>query len=274
MLPNLSNVNVRADVTEIVNLWEDPKAKEYIRKRLDLLGASATEELIRQTETATQQRKQYQRQTLRFTIVLVLVWCFACAFVLVRFPQSPLASYLPASIPIPFIIAFFAFIGAPKVRAAKVLAEHEDSRGFGPLLMAASGSAASDVIVPALMKLLPRMEPSDLQFLSAPYKRALYQLLESGNAPLTLSVLAALEQAGDSSAIPYVQKLAASQPQSKENSNLQEAAQLCLSALHKRAEQEQTRLALLNASDNTIVASGPSHPAASTSPEVAQNLAQ
>jgi len=75
--------------------------------------------------------------------------------------------------------------------------------------------------------------------LEAPYK----------DVDLTLSVLKALEQIGDESLIPVVEKLAKERPATREAEEIQEAARACLPFLRLHAEDARQAKTLLRAAD-------------------------
>jgi len=153
--------------------------------------------------------------------------------------------------------------------AARKAAEYEDPRVVGHLanMLEVQDKDTRQVVEEALIGLLPKMRASDAGLLNAEQRESLYRGLRRKNPELVLAILKALEQIGDSRAIPYVEKLekalqeqrAAAEAQGRS----QEAAEIdnrilvakeCLQFLQDHAQQEQARQTLLRASDAARVA--------------------
>ncbi len=156
--------------------------------------------------------------------------------------------------------------------AALSIAQFNDVRAVGPLAEALEYK--DKVVLPiaekALIGLLPRMKASDAHLLSPEQRAYLNRALRGKNIELTLAILKAWEQVGDTKAIEDVEKLAAGRGQGGRNPNVVAAAQECLPFLRQSAERQQIGSQLLRPSDGNLTPSDvllrPSMPHASTEP--------
>ncbi len=96
-----------------------------------------------------------------------------------------------------------------------------------------------------LLRLLPQLRASDSAALNAAQKQALARALSFNDTELTLAILKALEQVGDDSAVPQVQKIAAGRGDVSRDWQIMEAANECLPYLQMRAEDRQAASQLL-----------------------------
>jgi hypothetical protein len=101
----------------------------------------------------------------------------------------------------------------------------------------------------ALTRLLPRMKSTDTHLLSASQRTLLYQMLHLSKArkqaEFLEALLKALEQVGDTAAIPCVRGLADSEPASLRQSSVVKAARECLPYLEGCAQQNRDSQILL-----------------------------
>jgi len=111
----------------------------------------------------------------------------------------------------------------------------------------------------ALTRLLPRMKAADTQLLSTSQRALLYQTLRLANArrhaEFLEALLRALEQVGDTTAIPYVKALAESEPYSLRQRRVVDAAKECLPYLEGCARQNRDSQVLLRATAGEVDAS-------------------
>jgi hypothetical protein len=102
----------------------------------------------------------------------------------------------------------------------------------------------------ALKEMLPRLHASDSKLLSSRHQLRLVQLLEvKGDAPLLMSVLSAVEQVGDDTAVPFVEQIAAMEGEQLWQLELKERAAECLHHLANRVEIEGRASTLLRPTD-------------------------
>ncbi len=146
------------------------------------------------------------------------------------------------------IIGLFAMSEVQK-RATKKLAMLDDVRAVGPLMEALGyiDSEVRKVAIEALLRLLPRMQASDAHFLNDVQRNCMYRALNAKEENFVLAVLKALEQVGDSRALPLVEKLAQGDAETYQEKRIRDAAQACLPFLRQRIEQESASRQLLRA---------------------------
>jgi hypothetical protein len=154
----------------------------------------------------------------------------------------------------------------PRMRQLEAL---DDVRGVGPLLdlmdsaqeMWEYDDPSRRVIKAALIRLLPKLQASDTEWLTPAQReslvRALYFCTHPGypwhfQADFAVTLLKALEQVGDGRAEEYVQTLAYQQARGADRLRIQEAARACLPFLQERARQQQALETLLRASQPTV----------------------
>ncbi len=130
---------------------------------------------------------------------------------------------------------------------ATLLAQLEDPRFVGPaLLMMANQQEDLNVVRSALLalqRLLPRVRADHADLFTAAHQKAMATLLGLSDPTLNLLVLQALEQVGDESTIPAVEKLTY-----RRHRQVQAAAQQCLLYLRTRADQRRQAQTLLRPS--------------------------
>jgi hypothetical protein len=152
---------------------------------------------------------------------------------------------------------------------AQTLVDLNDIRAIGPLIDAlkVEDKQCHAIAKEGLIQLLPRLQPSDAELLTAEQRRLLWCKLSwpiqgiKGNL-LTLSpdayrtevsfriaILQALAQVGDSNALPLVERLAQGKAKTEELRQIQAAAQACLPSLLLRCEQIRSHTTLLRAAD-------------------------
>lgn len=148
--------------------------------------------------------------------------------------------------------SLFAIRGAN--RAAKRLGEaaqgvirFEDIRAVGPLAETlelpdrdVSGQAAS-----ALIPLLPRLHATDAGLLNAEQRACLHRAFHRKNRELSLSILKAFEQVGDSTDLPFVEQLAEGKGRAARDKRIRTAAIACLPFIRERVAKERDRKTLL-----------------------------
>jgi len=102
----------------------------------------------------------------------------------------------------------------------------------------------------ALMELLPSLRQSDTTLLSSAQHVRLCELLARKNeAPLQLVIMKALEQVGGEEAIPHVARLAESEPDGPEDSQLRDGAVECLAFLRDRVDAHHRASTLLRSAE-------------------------
>jgi len=156
--------------------------------------------------------------------------------------------------------------------AAMAITRFDDVRAAGPLAEALEFKD-KDVVplaTKALISLLPRLKASDAPLLSPEQRFCLNRALRGKNTELTLAILKAWEQVGDSKAIEEVEKLAHGRGRGGRYAAVVAAAQECLPFLRQSAERQQIGSQLLRAADGSVTPAGvllrPAMPHAPTEP--------
>jgi hypothetical protein len=147
-----------------------------------------------------------------------------------------------------------------KYSLIQLLSDRDDLRIIGPLCDTLNPYRLDfdPVVIAALKRLLPRLKASDAGLLNPDQRKGLYAALNTyigKGIQFHLAVLQAIEQVGDSGAIPHVERIAYSEAATVNEKQLREAARECLQSLKARAEQERLSRTLLR------LASAPDSPA-------------
>ena len=145
-------------------------------------------------------------------------------------------------------------------RATKLLASLNDVRVVGPLLDAVTANYDNDSLKVSmrysLSRLLPRLQSSDVSCLLPRHITALNAEIDfcrawkwgtPGEVAYTLIVLKALEQVGDETSLPVVEKVFAS----VRHQQVREAAEACLPFLQARTVMGKNTLLRATSSDTT-----------------------
>jgi len=118
----------------------------------------------------------------------------------------------------------------------------------GPLSEALdmSDSEVTETAIQALTRLLPRLKASDASLLNCHQRACLNEALRCNrDTNLTLAILTAWEQVGDSEAIEHVERLAAGLGRGGHDPRIVAAAQECLPFLLQSAGHQQNHTQLL-----------------------------
>jgi len=115
--------------------------------------------------------------------------------------------------------------------------------------------AAVQILIPLLPRLAAEEEYSTLTSVQQRHELP-YVLRHAANplsrrrysVPFALAILKALEQIGDSTAIPTVERLAKMKPVDEDQRLLQAGAEICLSRLRERSQEVEQQSSLLRAS--------------------------
>ena len=211
-------------------------------------------------EISVQRRKQKRMQfatnvTLTLALLSFLIGVLTFFSVTSNFPSSS-GIYLFLSC---FASAvFLLFATAPFASRAQralegqesrilALAEINDLRAIGALLelMQASKGKMRETPRTALLKLLPALRASDFAAMNLAQKRALTGSLNFDDPELALAILKALQQVGDASTIPQVEKIAKGRGDVSRDWQVMEAARNCLPFLQARTENPKDAAQLL-----------------------------
>ena len=129
-------------------------------------------------------------------------------------------------------------------------------QSVGPLAEALemSDSEVTETAIRALIRLLPRLKASDASLINPHQRSCLNEALRwNRDIDLTLAILAAWEQVGDTGAIEDVEGLAAGQGSGGRIPKIKAAAQECLPLLLQSAGRQQNNTQLLRPVDGSIM---------------------
>jgi hypothetical protein len=155
---------------------------------------------------------------------------------------------------------------------AQRLSRIDDVRCIGRLceLLEWPDAGVRDVVIAGLTRLLPRARASDNPFATPSQRMSLYKMLDPLSAysrsRFLVTVLKALEQIGDSAAVPFVTRIANMQPSTDREQELCNAATDCLPFLLQRSRLNETSHSLLRASAATAAGADELMRAASAAP--------
>lgn len=140
-----------------------------------------------------------------------------------------------------------------QTRVAARLASVNDVQAVGLLVEMSfwPDDRIKSMALSALTRLLPRMRSTDTHLLSTSQRALLYQSLRLSNArkhaEFLEALLKALEQVGDTDALPFVKTLADSEPATLRQGSVIKAARECLPYLENCARQNRDSQILLRA---------------------------
>lgn len=154
-----------------------------------------------------------------------------------------------------FVLMLRHLVASEKqTKAARMLARFDDVRAVGALIEALDWPEEQVRVAArlALLRLLPRLQASDAALLHTGQRTSLYRYLKMRNAhrdaDFLVTILKALEQVGDASALPPVQRLAEGAAHTYNQRRVRRQARECLPYLEARAEQQRASQTLLRAS--------------------------
>ncbi len=105
-----------------------------------------------------------------------------------------------------------------------------------------------------LTELLPRLQASDAHLLNPEQRSILNKSLIQAESGFVKAILKAYEQIGDSTAIPFVEKLTRGEGKAGGDAEVVAAANACLPFLIQRAKQQEQSQTLLRASEGNAAA--------------------
>ena len=228
---------------------------------------STPEQAITNMLSQMQRQAMRRKKRLRLSIFLYLMYAIT-AFFYLFIPEfhnwldaHKLLGFLVVSLPGAY--GFLSVIALAQVDADSnidLFVEAAGKKAIPALLDAMSFNGSSAYIKPysqALITLLPQLHAGDAALLTPVHRHYLNSLLRwefltpavgGPEEALVLAILKAYEQVGDTSAIPYVKRLAGRKARSDRRRILQQAAQECLPLLRVTASGVDVTRTLLRAS--------------------------
>jgi hypothetical protein len=234
-----------AEIQQIIKQLNSRKKeeREEAERRLHKFGPDSVQELLSILALEREKRKKQKKIAIGIVLAYILIMVTISIFAHKSGPMGSMGSMVGV------VAAAFAISQAQK-SVTLVLAQLEDVRTVG--VLAEALEYRDPRIVQAakttLLRLLPQLKASDSGMLNTEQRAALNRALERENADLVIAILKALEQVGDSQALPVVQRLADGERWAAASSRIRVAAQECLPALLLRSEEERSRQTLLRAS--------------------------
>lgn len=262
-----------------------PEAAEYVEERLhnSAVQSSKTEEVEELGAILSRMVSEHLSRSGRLMWSSVLIY-FLMALIpilaLKFFAETPLAHFVTSPrFLLPFIAAGIIPAAllihnsiSPRKKRRKIVEDivrMDDIRSIGPLIDALKlvDLKISFAVIEILIRLFPRLLPSDTHLISAKQRAYLCQILslppniitndaqipgQTSHNDTTLfriAILQALSQVGDKNCLQVVRKLALGPARSESQKRIQVAAQNCLPLLLSRVEQQQSSQTLLRAAD-------------------------
>lgn len=132
-------------------------------------------------------------------------------------------------------------------KTARLLATYDDLNAVGPLAeaLAIDEKKETGVAATALIGLLPRLQATDASLLNEEQRACLRRALTGKNTDLTVALLNAYRQIGDSKDLPVVARLAAGKSKRARQRLIQEAARECIPFLRQRVDLAEAARTLL-----------------------------
>lgn len=237
---------------------ENPFDKE--QQTLESTQTACTSETVATVSSQLRQIARLRQGSVKITLAMAIGGIGLALFSMLHganHPPSP--QMLMSLIGSVVIMIFFAMRGLYTQRnLTQSLMHTDDLRLVAPLLeSAASSEMGGEVAAMILTSLLSRLRASDAELLDTPARANLNRALTTHrrNIEFVLATLQALQQVGDATALPTVQKLAESRGRSAAAQRVRAAAQECLPFLQQRAAQAQASQTLLRASDSLAIPS-------------------
>jgi len=182
-------------------------------------------------------------------IVTLCAWFFE-----VNVPFGPFLAF-----PLTFLPTTFALIHTRRERLYECLASYNDIRVVDTLVQAIGVISAQsrNALISPLTKLLPQLRPSESGLLSPRSRTILNErLLSTKDSKFVLAILAAWEQIGDASSIPFVERLARGEGRTGNNNAVRQAAIEALPAIRTAADRNSASQTLLRSSESVDSAYG------------------
>lgn len=129
--------------------------------------------------------------------------------------------------------------------AARILAQSDEPRVIGSLIEALEfgDTSVRTIVESSLVRLLPRLRPTDSGLLNGDHRAMLYRMLNMRNAQskadLLVVILRSLPNIGDVIAVSKVNELVTAKVHTPNEKRVQDAAIRCLPSLREHVERER-----------------------------------
>lgn len=217
------------------------------QRMLEKMGPKVVPHLLRLME------REGHRRDKRLNVIAGVALCFTGTAVLeLFFPLLAEAGVFLNSAMLLSIFAIFPLRRPTSLHrlAGEALTKNKDLRVIGPLIEALEmdDPYINRGAVSALIDMLPRLRASDTGLLTPKQMEGLCSTLNRREPRLILAALKALEQIGDSRALPHVDRLAEQAAYTSEELEIQREARACRSMLVDRKISSRAGETLLRAS--------------------------
>jgi hypothetical protein len=223
----------------------------------DAEQAGAVQDVARLKAVLEEQRRTHRQPGIRMVYVIA-AWCIIVPYTGWKLWESVEAATWAEALGWAALLILSTQLyriaqSRKQTEATQELAHLDDVRGIGLLAEALEwpDTATRKTAIEALTRLLPRLRTDDAGLLNTRQRACLYRMLLLQNArrygDLLVAILQALEQVGEETALPYVQRMATSRPTKTVQKRVQEAAVQCLPLLEAQIAQVRSSQTLLRA---------------------------
>ncbi len=271
-LRNLTRFNVRPSVRRATRMClqqlTSPAKSTDIRSAPRQDGAATETRIVESAEEAEQEAVAVRpdnigmRGSIFFASLVTFVPFGLYSAVKFGLSANWLAALLSVAVALLPSVLYRLTMRPGDVRRIKAVAAREKIEDVGQLVDAITWPDVycRNVAVNALVKLLPQLKMEDQRYLSRQQLTELLRFLKPQytlkHEKLVISILKALEQIGDESAILSVQQLAACQPANAAQARVRDAAQHCLMFLPQVAAAKTASQTLLRMAQPEAVDAG------------------
>lgn len=226
-------------------------AERGIVSAVPSVEASQQVEELLETLRGEAHRRKRRRRGITLVLVAYLLLIGTVALVEWRATGRFPAHFGNFFVSINGMVAGLAAITSKQKEATRQIAAYDDVRAVGPLAEALDfrDNDLRRIAEDRLIRLLPRLKASDASLLNTEQMDSLLRALNHKNTELSLNILRALQQVGNETAVPSVERLAQGQRMAARDSRLQVEAQECLSTLITRSENRRNAAQLLRAAN-------------------------
>ncbi len=240
-----ANIDAAAIVAAIYHKL-DVQRRMAAKQKLQELGPKAIGPLMKLIRRESRQRERRNRLIAGFALICTGGALLGLLFGSTGNPTGFIGWYFIALV---LLLSLF-FATRPtlmQMRAVHVLAGFDDARIIGPLAEALQleDVYTERVAAASLKRILPRVRATEAALIDNDHRTFLYHALQSDDSDLVIAVLAALEQIGDSNALPFVEKLSERPVRTASDLQLRNAASQSIPAILASAARHDVGSTLL-----------------------------
>jgi len=220
---------------------------------LEEAGPPGIERLLVEVKTEAEKRRERRKpwRVARTSLLALLVYIAIIVLLqLTPFRQFPGVTALSNAF-VMMIVGSLA-LSQFQVNAGKALAHLDDVRAVGPLAEMLEGSDRKTrrLVVDALTRLLPRVQPDQADLLDETHRARIARTLERSSEPnFAEAAIRALDTVGDYSCADIIRRIAAWEAVSSKYVGVRAAALDALPRFERRAEQARLASTLLRPAD-------------------------